>query len=230
MKHPLVNPSLTPHGFGVGNTYTRTTWKSDDSGRYNGDWGAARFWQEANRLDVAYRPAEHIVHEIMPSMRTIGRTHKGDFVFDGKPYLSQDLAVMTSAAVWIATNCGGAMLANPLCNVTYTKTNEFRVRWREYEKPQANGHLLRHLLHTCEKGKCGHGGFKPCPHFHKSATERESLVLDAFLFWLGTMQGREYLARFQEFQNRTAKNVWNGYVQRRDSERAERRKQTQSAS
>jgi len=232
MKHPLVNPSLAPHGFGVGNTYQRSSWKSDDHGRFNADWGAARFWQEANRLDSDFRPAEHIVHQIMPGMRTLGHTEKGDFEFDGQLYQSHDLAVMTSFAVWLSTNCGSAMRHNHLWKVEATKTNEYRVRLRKYEQPQIPGHILRHLLHTCQKGKCGHGGSRSCASFYKQATEREELVIDAFLFWMGQDSGRTYMAKLDGYIAKTAQNVYEGYKRRNTPEmrRQQFLQSTQSAS
>ncbi|MCA9367278.1 hypothetical protein KC887_03380 [Candidatus Kaiserbacteria bacterium] len=214
MKHPLVNPSLTPRGFGVGSTYKRTSWKSDDAGRCNGDWCAATFWQEANRERSDFRPAEHVIHVIMPGMRTLGRTEQGDFMFDGKPYRVYDLAVLTSIAVWFGTNNGQAMLNNPVWGKTFTKTNEFRVRWQEREKPDTAGHMLRHILHDCALQKCTTGR-----HFYRRATEREELILDAFLFWLGQTTGRVYLAGLEDYIKRTSKAVWDGYRQRQNPER-----------
>lgn len=229
MKHPLINPSLTPHGFGVGNTYKRSSWKSDERGCFNRDWGAARYWQQSNLLSNAFRPAEHIIHEIMPGMRTLGRTIVGDFEFAGKLYQSADIALLSGIATWLGTNIGNAMLYNNLFNAPgYTATNEFRVRWRECEKPQSEGHLLRHLLHECSPHTCAYGR-NSCSDYSRDATEREVLVRDAFLFWLGQKTGREYLHGFEVFMNTTSRNIWEGYKQRRDQERQLRR-QTQSAS
>lgn len=216
MKHPLINPSLTPHGVGVGNTYRRTTWKSDDRGRCNGDWCAAQCWQEANRLSCTNRPTERIVHEIMPGMRKIGHTTDGDIFFDGKPYRSDDVLLLTTIATWLGTNCGTAMCNNPLSmqGVRVTKTTEFQVKWKVYERHRSPGYLLRHLLHECRRGVCGHEGTHSCASLHRSAAEREELVLQAFLFWLGTTHGREYMAGMRSFIRTTSRNVWQGYLQR----------------
>lgn len=214
MKHPLVNPSLTPHGLGTGNTYSRSKTKNFGDGCCNGDWCAARYWQEVNRLDSDFRPAEHIVHEIMPGMKTIGHTSKGDFLFDGKPYMERDLAIMTSIAVWLGTNNGRAMLQNSLFRPPpYTKTNEYIIRWREREKPQLEGHMLCHLLHRCTPDTCAFGrAVGGCFKHYVEITVREQLVLDAFLFWLGQASGRTYLGGLEEFLSSTSKNIWEGYA------------------
>lgn len=213
MKHPLVNPSLTPHGFGRGNTYRRSLLKDFDNGSMNGDWMAARFWQEANRKSAEFRPVEFIIHEIMPGMKTIGQTHSGDFEFEGRLYQENDIAVLSAVATWLGTNCGHAMLENRFV-INFSKTNEYRVRWKAYEKYQRTGFLLRHILHECSTTTCNWGRKDSCSKYHVPATPREELVLDAFLFWLGQTSGRDYLAKFAEYRDRLSKNAWEAYKKR----------------
>lgn len=209
MQHPLKNPSLTPHGFGAGNTFGRTKLKTFGHGTFNGDWGAARYWERSNRLSSDYRPAEHIIHTLMPGMRTPGRTYAGDFEFAGRPYQVHDLSVLTAAAVWLGTNCGQAMFSrSPLTSPAhFSSTNEFRVRWHQYGDSEKKGYLLSHLLHECQPHSCDFGRQQSCSVFHRPATEREELVLDALLFWLESLRGREYLLGLKSFLNSTAKNL-----------------------
>jgi|GEM_PF-6670871 len=199
MKHPLENPSLTPHGFAVGGYAQRARhkWLSPKSVvetnfRFlNGDWVAANQWSKANRLQSSFRPAEHIVHIIMPGMRTIGRVTDGDFMFAGLSYYSYDIAVLSALATWLGTNCGSSTLVHGDSHfVIRTKTNEYRDRWRADEELHGGRSLLSAVLTNPVK-------YQESVHVHQKPpqpTEREELLKEAFLFWLGQSTGRKYLS------------------------------------
>lgn len=191
-RHPLENPSLTPHGFGRGSTEARSKEQSW-MGMLNEDWAAARFWQEANRLECAFRPAEHIIHTLMPGLRALGRTRVGDsdFEFAGKPYQSADIATLSSIATWLGTNCGQSMLTR----AKHAGTNDFFAIWNKDEK-QSGISSLKHLLHVCDPKDCGDSRLE---HRFPEPSEREQVVLRAFLFWLRQETGQKYLSGLDEF-------------------------------
>jgi hypothetical protein len=211
MRHPLENPSLTPLGFGSGDTPTRTRYKKWE-GNLNGDWFAAKVWDKANRLKVmSPRPAEVIIHEIMPGMKTLGRTAEADIWFDGKPYLTADLAIISTFARWLGTNWGSDFLSHIPYNMPPVHPSKEFLTKLDLQAVKTRP-MVEHFKHTCSMESCGKG--RDCLGAHITATEREHLAVKAFAFWLGTSAGRVYIADYQTKHDQTQKRCLGGIQER----------------
>jgi hypothetical protein len=215
MDHPLLNPSLTPIGFGAGITPQRTSWRVNDW-MLNGDYLAADFWQRRNCLKADNRPITSIIHGVMRSLKTLGGTTVGDIMFDGLPYRIDDLAILTSMAVWLGTNVGRAFCEDvPPRMPKYHPSQEFRLKLTRDE--ERYGHTMAdfflHVHHKCFSRLSTHCLIR------KQATKRQLLAIDAFAFWLGTSEGREYLARLKRFMTKERTRHESALQERRNKER-----------
>lgn len=198
MQHPLENPSLTPVGFTFSGGATRLQ-HGTSPGYINHDLVSAEFWSNANSLKASLpRPAETIIHELMPSIATIGRTTKGDFEFAGRPYLSRDIMILSRFVQWFGSNCGRSFLFYSDNHVPEGTPAE-KVFLFKLMDENTKSNTTRYLIHECsESCKRSWGWFGECVPDSDYVTRRDEIVVEALMRWLGKKAGQEYISRFKE--------------------------------
>lgn len=195
MQHPLVNPSLAPFGFTFPVQQKRLQFKPADGFGINTERVMARLWDRLHRNDApGSTPIEIIIHEILPSMATANRLVAGDFEFRGKPYLSRDIAILSSVVQWFATNCGRCFLEDPPIFGLKISHPE-----REFTEKLAHDMKRRDFValwtHTCNdqcQEKVPFFG-EPCYYMSSTVSERDRAVVSGLMFWLGKKSGRAFI-------------------------------------
>lgn len=205
MQHPLVNPSLAPYGFVFPASKERLEYKPTNvSSWVNTEALIARLWAEVNRADAPKPlPVVTIIHEILPGQATANRLEDGDFEFDGLPFLSRDIALISSFIQWFGTSVGGAFLEGKLYSKEKVRSDhEFLAKYADQVKRQD---ILRHLVHTCTP-KCQNGVISMFGNGHDYrstiVTDRDKAVVDGLMRWLGRTDGRAFIAKFLERNKR----------------------------
>jgi hypothetical protein len=208
MQHPLVNPSLAPVGFVFPISRERLEYKSDESTPWvNTEKLIAEMWEEVNCAHAQKPlPLVTIIHKILPGLARKNKLEEGDFEFDGLPFLSRDIALISTFVQWFGTNVGGAFLETRLHSKSSSrKDHEFVIKFAEHCK-QYN--LIAHLMHVCTD-RCLKGLyiFHSTGHDYseKTVTDRDRAVVDGLMRWLGSRAGRAFIA---EYGNRK-KIAWN---------------------
>jgi hypothetical protein len=113
-RHPLENASLAPYGFVFSGRKERLEYLPQDNPHWvNEERLIARLWDKVHRLNAPKPlPITTIVHKILPSFHSCDRLERGDFVFDGLPYLSRDILILSSTLQWFGTNVGRDFLTS----------------------------------------------------------------------------------------------------------------------
>ncbi len=202
MKHPLENSSLTPIGYVFPLSRKRVFQKLSNN-FVNGDYFAARFWQNKNHLKVKEaRPAEVIIHSIMPSLSGQGHTKKGDFEFVGKQYKSRDIMVLSTFMQWFGTNVGSCFIDTVPFGVKISHSlREFKEKFSFENKGDT---IIASKIHICTEN-CGPSFLAVGWHCQKtpeSVTGRDRVVVNALMHWLGTKAGRQYMNEYRRYIKR----------------------------
>lgn len=200
-KHPLQNPSLAPLGLRSKLSYQRLHYKPSVKFVVFEERMIACFWEKCNRADaVRPLPIEVIIHKILPGMARANRLTAGDFCFDGKPYLTRDLVVLSNAMQWFGTNVGRCFITEPVRNPGkgYHESKEFVVKLEKENKRHNLYAFLAHWCTTrCNSKKHFRLGLDSCIYDHRQVSGRDKAVIDGLMRWLGTAHGRKYLADFR---------------------------------
>lgn len=202
-KHPLENPSLAPLHLTTALSYRRLQYEPTSSFWVFEERMSARLWEKRNRMDAQRPlPVERIIHSILPAMAARFRIDKGDFVFEGKPYLTRDIVTLSSAVQWFGTNIGRCFIDEPLRNPpkNYHASKEFALK---LAKENRDRDFYAFLSHRCTNACNNPKRFRlfmsdPCLFDSRKVTERDRAVIDGLMRWLGTTHGRQYLTEFSD--------------------------------
>ena len=206
-RHPLENPSLAPLGLRTQLSYRRLQWKPTIQFTVFEERMIARFWDKHNRADAPRPlPVEAILHKILPSMAQSNRISKGDFVFEGKSYLTRDIVTLSSVMQWFGTNVGRCFIDRKVARQGrgYHESREFTIKLAEENKSWSRScDMYTFLSHRCT-GRCNNKkrlrfwlSNDPCVHDSRTVTERDKAVIDGLMRWLGTAHGRQYITEFR---------------------------------
>jgi len=164
-------------------------------------------------------PIETIVHEILPALAKVMPASRASFTFCGRSYQTRDVVVLSSAMQWFATNCGKELLERDLMrhhSMAVAPEREFLVKFEIADKERRQGHesdMATFLTHQCTT-RCTR--LTPpytwrealtaqrCVHDGKETTGRDRALVAALMRWLGTSDGREFIADYQSRRN----TVW----------------------
>jgi hypothetical protein len=210
MQHPLVNPSLAPFGLVLPLRKERLKYRSFE-GWPNPERLIAKCWDKANRLNAPRpRPVETIVHEILPGLAASNRHFNPDFEFDGKPYCSRDVIVLSSVVQWLATNVGNCFLTETRVeikeDVRFHPEREFVLKL-EYEDSRSlrYGYMGRvglaiFLTHVCNE-YCGAQAIRTLSgeyHVYRRSevSNRDRALVLGLMHWLGRKDGRAFIASY----------------------------------
>lgn len=136
-------------------------------------------------------------------MRTlrVRRLTKGDFVFEGKPYLTRDIMTLSSAVQWFGTNVGGCFIDEPLAGKgpNYHRSREFTLKLarRNEDMFRSFPDMYSFIVHRCTN-RCKNS----CVYNSRMVTDRDKAVVDALMRWLGTAHGRQYLNDYRLRRNK----------------------------
>jgi len=197
VQHPLVNPSLTPYGFVFPKYKERLDFSPDNNPQYiNRERLIAKQWAKRNRYDATQPlPAHTIIHQILPSIATVNHITNGDFSFNEKPYLSRDLAILSTVLQWLATNVGNEFLTRDISEYSgYHTEREFVLKFEH--KPNRDQRLAL-WLHECSP-LCSKFTSE-CVLDVNQVTTRDRTVIDGLFRWLGKSDGRQFIANYQQY-------------------------------
>src|SRR3989339_1046875 len=207
MQHPLVNPSLAPCGFVFPASKERLEYSPPNCALWwvNNEVLISRLWEEINRANAPKSPPLiTIIHKILPSEVTANKLEEGDFEFAGLPFLSRDIALVSTLVQWFATSVGNAFIESVISHGAKQRhDHEFVRKFNDYEK-QYN--LIAHLMHTCTP-QCHKGLLLMRGNGHdysqNEVTARDKAVAMGLMIWLGRAAGRAFIAEYLE-QERAA--------------------------
>ncbi len=205
-QHPLENPSLAPFGL-----VTLFRWRRLDCefphNSVHEEVVIAKLWEEWNRIKASHPlPVKTILHDLMQEGFP---QYEGDFTFEGIPYLTRDIVLLSSTMQWFGTSVGRCCL-DPDRNPDYPPAEEFQVKLARRERgfpedmPAFFAHVCTDVCGTAYSG----GG---CAFNHSDASPRDRAVIDSLLRWLGSDEGRRFV---EEFKTRT-KRLWDEVDARR---------------
>ncbi|MDP1707217.1 MAG: hypothetical protein Q8L30_01545 [bacterium] len=220
--HPLENPSLAPYGFTFPNRQKRLAYKPKNHKFWvNEERLIARVWDRRHRADALKPlPIQTIIHDILPSLATANRITEGDFWFDGLPYLTRGILVLSSTVYWFGTNVGRCYLETDISGLSipgFHPEREFRIKFaQEMERKD----MVAFLTHVCTS-RCG-GKVVTLQqviagrcYFDSSAVSlRDRALIDGLMFWLGKKAGRAFIA---DYSARKA-NAWTAAYARQHEE------------
>ena len=190
-KHPFEERSLSPLGLTTPHAHKRLQYVSTTKFRVDEERLAARFWEKRNRIDAPRPlPIEDIVHRVLPSMAQANRIMQGDFVFDGKPYLTRDIVTLAAVVQWFGSNVGRCFIDEPLRNPGkgYHPSREFMIKFAKENKDRDVYVFFAHrCTASCDKDP------NICTHDARSVTDRDRVVIDGLMWWLGSARGRQFL-------------------------------------
>ena len=207
--HPLENPSLAPYGFVFPSRKKRLEYKPEANHHWvNEEKVIVRLWDRRNRKNAPRPlPVQTIIHEILPSQEKANRIINGDLQFDGLPYLTRDILVLSSVVQWFGTNVGRCFIETDISRQSipgFHFEREFLIKFAQ-EMKQSD--LVAFLTHTCTPHceTIRKLGFRnECWYDRNNVSLRDRAVVDGLMRWLGRKAGREFLA---EFANRK-QNAW----------------------
>lgn len=212
MQHPLVRPTLAPYGFAFPNQAKRLEYRSPIDLHYiNPERMMAKFWAELHRIDAPRPfPIETIVHEILPGMAKVNTFAEGEFEFGGRPYLSRDIALLSTVVYWFGTNVGNAFLepqrhwlpeARRLPPLRQSAPSE-REYLEKYQGRMRERDLVKYLwAHTCVPACNQHQdarGLGDHHQYHEEVISRDYAVVEGLMRWLGRQAGREFSTKWFE--------------------------------
>ena len=219
MRHPLVNPSLAPYGFVPPSSRRRLEYKSELPGYINCERALARLWDKAHRSNASHpRPIETIVHQILPGIARAHRLVAGDFIFDGLPYRSRDILVLSATVQWLGTNVGNSFLETDISKswqpeIWQWGTRFFKSQYRYYHperefliKLEKERHarfgtdglnLPAMIFHECSN-RCGSVmGLRHCYYDPHVPEPRDHVLVEGLMRWLAMPAGRAFIAAYQ---------------------------------
>lgn len=192
MQHPLTNPSLAPFGFVFPRYKERLDHKQPDRFWVNPERAMAKFWQSLHFQDSETTlPIETIIHTILPSMGTRWKITKGDFTFRSLPYLSRDIAVISTCIYWFGTNVGNCFLTTSSFRKSIRHDHEFLEKLRD--PVQGVKDLVRMLTHVCNKD-CSETLVDTHVYKVDHTSPRDRALIEGVMRWLGTKAGRDFIA------------------------------------
>lgn len=213
MEHPLENPTLAP--FELVTTFRKKRTNQDLTGigtGINGDREILKIWSSWNRKrSPRPLPVEEIIHTIMPSQKKANCVTDGNFWFEGKPYLTRDIVVLSSVVCWFGTNCGRAFVSAKIHENDSTTSSlplfsrrdihplrEFITKFDfENGRPGYHKDLIAFWLHE-ECAGCKEGGRGWCDYNTCTVSDRDRAVVRALLWWLGNARGRSFLNAYDK--------------------------------
>jgi hypothetical protein len=192
-RYPTGHLSLAPQTF----VFSTGHWKSGlnttnsliNQGRIIGN-----LWETYNRKDAGEcQPVRVIIHGILPALSVANVIDKKrDFVHDGLPYLSRDIRVSSSVVQWFGSDGGNSFLERA-SNDTGPNPRESFVR--AFVEEMRRMDIVALVIHSCTpecsrhaSGKCNLSGEKVLP--------RDRVVTRGVMHWLGTEQGRAFVADY----------------------------------
>lgn len=206
-KHPLENPSLAPLGLTTPLSYERLQYKSENPYWVNQEKLLAKMWDKRNRADALHPlPVQTIIHEILPSQARRNHLAKGNFVFEGQPYLTRDIMLLSSMVQWLGTNVGDCFLTRNISGKRgFHLEREFLMKCTEESKAHDMTTFWCHFctprckepVHFSLVGESRHR-YDP-----RAVTQRDKAVVDGLLRWLGHSAGREFIAQYIARKKRT---------------------------
>lgn len=214
MQHPSVNPSLAPFGFVFPFQRARLEYVPQFVRGINRERIMGRLWGKCNRLKAEHPlPVQVIIHEILPSQARVNKITKGDLMFEGLPYLSRDILVLSSMVQWLATNVGD-------CFLTTKKMagEEARNHEREFVLKLAaemeGCDLVARIFHVCNtqcNSNVGRIFAFDHPHAYDSSSvsSRDRALVDGLMRWLGKRSGRSFVKRYCAIRDREYRNIRN---------------------
>lgn len=211
VEHPLENPSLAPFGFVTPLMRQRLEYEPSFSWAFNHERLIGKLWTKANRLRAAHPlPIPTIVHEILPAQAKANQIRDGDFLFDGLPYVSRDVLVLSSIVQWLGTNIGRAFLSEDKTvsqSQSFHPEREFVLKLEHYPRD-----LVAFWTHVCSKD-CKRSNVISLgsePHFFssKKVSPRERALADGLMRWLGRPAGRAFIAEYHTACERRSVELW----------------------
>jgi hypothetical protein len=190
-QHPLENPSLAPFGL-----VTQFRWNRLNAAlphdSVNEEVVIAKLWEEWN-CTKASRPLP--VKTILCDLMQEGFPEfEGDFTFDGVPYLTRDIVVLSSTIQWFGTNVGRCLLV-PDPNPDYPFSEEFRAKLARRERGLPRD-MPAFFTHVCTNDCATVFGCGVCKYDRRDASTRDRAIIDKLMLWLGSEQGRVFLTAF----------------------------------
>lgn len=201
-RHPLEDPSLAPFGFAFPLQQERITLE-EPSGIYwvNEERMIAQQWDEWNRLSSPWpRPIEMIIHHILPSIGKRYRITDSSFIFNGRPYNTRDILILSSTMTWLGTNCGKCFIDTDISREDvpgFHPAREFHLKLaREAQIQRVDMYAV--LCHSC-KPTCNRRARWPHCHIDpREVSERDRIIIDSLMRWLGRGEGRSFISIHKE--------------------------------
>lgn len=202
MQHPLVRPSLAPYGFAHHHHSDRLGYTSDINPYWvNAERLMAKFWDRRHRIDAPDPlPIETIIHRILPAQAQANRLSEGEFTFRGLPYLSYDIALLSSIMYWFGTNVGSCFLERPTIFPPKGRLGrpeyEFLAKYeREMQRRDMVAFWGHQCTHRCSQDNVMLSPFvSPHAYDSRTITSRDRAVTEGLMRWLGRPEGRVFIA------------------------------------
>jgi len=202
MRHPLENPSLGDYTVAFTSSLKRRGYESkDDAGYVNPERVIMRVWHKVNTAHAGRPlPVRTIIHEIMPGVARANLITKGNFVFEGDPYWTHDLMVLSAVVQWLATNVGSRFFSESISSrPNFHPEREFVMKFADMDVWRQR-QMLAMWVHECTD-KCYTGSSLDPDYPHHLSLQlvmpRDRALIDGFMRWLGRKEGREFMVSYR---------------------------------
>ncbi len=150
------------------------------------------------------------------SQAAVNRLIKGDFQFDGLPYLTRDILVLSSTVQWFGTNVGWCFIETDISrDPGFHPEREFLIK---FAKEMERKDMVAFLTHVCTP-RCFHEALSwfigGCYVDGETVFPRDRAVIDGLMRWLGRKAGRTFIADYTVRKE----NAWNAADNQRRQER-----------
>lgn len=206
MRHPLTTLSLTPLGFVLPQWQERLKWnpsKTEIAHWVNHEQLILRIWDRYHRLSAPRPfPTQTIIHSIVPMLEDGKLLTHGDLEFDGLPYHTRNILVLSSTVQWFGTNVGWCFLTyrTPEEN-RYPREFEFKMkldaaRNRRILPLDIVSHIVASVSEVGVRREREGRHFRTKPYRYNDVLPQDRVVVDALMLWLGTDAGRAFIAAY----------------------------------
>jgi hypothetical protein len=222
--HPLENPSLAPFDLVFPIRQERLKHRSENISHWvNTEKLIARMWDKCNRSNATKPvPVQTIIHEILPGRAQANRITQGDFQFDGLPYLTRDILVLSSTVQWFGTGVGWSFIAADISRDSIPGFHPAREFIIKFECASREKDMVAFLTHVCTPACKSGGKMVPltaslsgtCHIDSRGVSTRDRAVVDGLMYWLGQKEGRSFIADYA----RRKKNALTAAQKRQEKE------------
>lgn len=197
LRHPLERLSLAPYGFVFPVRRQRLAYVPPNRFGVDEEKLVVRLWERWNRIDRATPPLQTILHRILPAEMQEYPVGNGSFTHGDLLYRTRDVLILSSAVQWLGCNMGRYFLEEDISEKRdYSPEKEFSLKLAAWKKEKGI-EPAAFFAHVCNIHCRPSVPWVGCHYRRSDISARDEAVVAALMDWLGSEDGRAFLAAFK---------------------------------